>query len=1825
MPNQDLNKFIKEALASGKTLENIKTELTGTGWDEKEISAATKEFINPAGDFFHKNKKLLIFFGIIAVLIAAGILGWYLYPNFQKPAQAKFSLEAVNGDQVGIEPQTTFLLKSSENISESDVKKIVKFDPEIAFSVKKIKSVLGAITETIQAKAVYEIKPQDSLAQRQVYQVKINDSDFAEHEYGWAFQTKAVFQVTQTHPRDKATSVPLNSGIEIIFNRDNPIGPENNFEISPKVDGTFEINRNNTLVFLPKNLTAGTVYTITIKKGLRAQNTDDTLVEDFSFAFETGSGNYGEYSYFSFSENLIDSLPEIKPSLQIYSYNINLENLKANVYRFPGADAFLKSYVDSRNWNWYWTNYYWKAGKNDIPSNTQKVVSFRPEISTVQYNNFFEIPQVLDAGFYLVDVEYSGGRHEQAWLQINPLSRYFSVSPDKSFVWIQDFNKKEPQKDVKISYVGGGEEKNLGVTNQDGLLEFATPDSLKNQDIKDFKPKFFKAQKSGLPEFLIAITDRWGYRSSVSQGNLYWNYISTDRAVYQISDSIKYWGVAKGRQSDIKEKMVNVGLYSYGYYFYGYDSSQDIPVVSQDVLVSQFDTVEGELNFKGLSPGYYVLQVKNGKNIISSVSVEIMTYTKPAYEIKITPSKEAAYAGENIIFRVAANFFDGTPVSKLRLKYSGYWDSSFSGELILNGNGEGEVTYTPQYIETDSFYYPRSLELTFQPVLSEEGEIWGSASVLVFGPNIYLQAFQENQSGDNYKITAKTNRIDIIKGSISENNYQPEYIGEPASNFTLSAELIKTVYVSRETGQYYDPINKVVRKIYDYSSYDQSIEQFSGQTNSSGEWIFTKTVPQEQNASYRMIFSGHDNQGRRVKQTVYFYRPYYNESSDFSISLKGNKADNEEYSIGEKINLETKIERGDKPANPKILYYRFKNSIEEVFVSGNYQIQEEFGTDFVPSEQYMAVMLGPSGFVETNSVMIPFKKSDRKLNIQINPDKESYRPGDQIKISLTIKDKDGKPVSAQVNVAAVDEALFHILSYNWRQDILIGLYQRIYNMPLSNGSQYNLLKTEGAESGGCFAAGTQVLMADKSSKPIEEIKIGDKITTFTSEKDHNLKSAIVQGISVHKVEGYLIINGRLKVTPEHKIFLNGAWNYAGVAKAGDELITSKGQKEKINFLVFEKKQTFVYNIVVDSHHTYFADGLYVHNAEKGGARTNFVDLALFQTLKADGGQAQISFKAPDNITSWRTTVLAYDSDGMKAGQSEKLIKVSLPYFVDAVLGSYYLEGDNPYLRLRSFGTDYNFSEPVDYSITCEALSFNQSQISKDNSVYIPLGKLKEGEYDFTISGKQNKLQDSLVRSIKVLKTFFQQPQTAVYPLSEDLSNLEGNSDGFTKLVFMDQGKGKFYKSLRENSYGDGIRSDQSTAAFFSQKILADYFDQKPPENNLDLSGYQVPDGGLALFPYGDSDLELSAKLADLAPDYVFQDQLAKYFYASLNDKKTDIHRIAKALYGLAGLREPVLNKIYSVKDSSDLNFEDKIYVALALARLGDKENARQIYEAQIRPQVRFQGSEAWLAEETDQTKQVKLTSAIAVLAAHLDSGDTDPLWNYISKHYPIRDLNIIEQIIVAQNELPKFQKQQAEFSYEAGNKKGQVKLQNGKTFTLNLSKEELNSIKFSGIEGDISAASFYEKYTNSDELTKNRELSLDRQYLVNSVTTNSFPEGSIVLVRLTPKFAATAMDGPYQIIDYLPVGLRPITQLYKAGLGYGWDLCDTTWYPTKIVNNAVYFNISKDFNGKCSQRTLNYYARVVSKGDFQANPAIIQSLKDLESLNVSAKDDVSIK
>ncbi|MGW7306320.1 ricin-type beta-trefoil lectin domain protein [Streptomyces sp. NPDC054835] len=158
--------------------------------------------------------------------------------------------------------------------------------------------------------------------------------------------------------------------------------------------------------------------------------------------------------------------------------------------------------------------------------------------------------------------------------------------------------------------------------------------------------------------------------------------------------------------------------------------------------------------------------------------------------------------------------------------------------------------------------------------------------------------------------------------------------------------------------------------------------------------------------------------------------------------------------------------------------------------------------------------------------------------------------------------------------------------------------------------------------GNSFVEGTEVLMADSTTKPIEKIEPGDKVVatdpdtgetrveTVTADiKGHGLKNLVKVTIDIDGEAGSQ--TAEVTATDGHPFWVPelGEWIDATDLKSGQWLQTSAGTRVQITAVArWTKPGTTVYNLTVSSLHTYYVlagqTPVLVHNSNGCGVARN---------------------------------------------------------------------------------------------------------------------------------------------------------------------------------------------------------------------------------------------------------------------------------------------------------------------------------------------------------------------------------------------------------------------------------------------------------------------------------------------------------------------------------------------------------------------------------------------------------------------------------------------
>ena len=149
----------------------------------------------------------------------------------------------------------------------------------------------------------------------------------------------------------------------------------------------------------------------------------------------------------------------------------------------------------------------------------------------------------------------------------------------------------------------------------------------------------------------------------------------------------------------------------------------------------------------------------------------------------------------------------------------------------------------------------------------------------------------------------------------------------------------------------------------------------------------------------------------------------------------------------------------------------------------------------------------------------------------------------------------------------------------------------------------------------CFDAGSQVLMADGTTKNIEDVEVGDLVMSLNEDTGEfivqRVSSTIINKKSIDLVYVYLSNGTRLGMRAYHPLLTIEGWktlrpdspeaqreNIEGLSllEVGDTLV---GYEDDVTIVLIEQREDiedyYTYNLGVDGYHNYVVEGIVAHN------------------------------------------------------------------------------------------------------------------------------------------------------------------------------------------------------------------------------------------------------------------------------------------------------------------------------------------------------------------------------------------------------------------------------------------------------------------------------------------------------------------------------------------------------------------------------------------------------------------------------------------------------
>ena len=1085
-------------------------------------------------------------------------------PRVEIPWDTTFEMSATMADATGVDTDTDFLLTSVEDLPVDTVLALLHVEPAVHFSVSR------------ESAGQYRIGAEEPLEPGKIYRFLIEDAGRATPHLlaSFAFQTKTPVGVVQTIPRDQSTGVPVNTGIEVTFGQEGILDIEGHFSIEPDVPGSFEVHKR-VIVFVPQGgLAPGTLYTVTVTGGLAVEGSADVMANDFVLQFETDDSarTAGVLQLLNFTRRTAEAATGEAPALETFAYEISEATLSVQVYSFDGMEGYLDT-LEAYEQLPGWAGIAREAFVTDT-SGLEMVATFDADLQRLPESgkSFIQFPSPLPAGFYLVHSEFND-RPMQAWLQVTDVATYAAVAQDRTLVWVNDVSTQAPLAGARVEFIGAD---TSGETGGDGTVTLDTPlQSVHTRPTDSGRSGYASTEVRGnllvtAPDGRVAVVPLsstegsfYGYHTFFGQyaGDDYWHYLSTDRPLYLPSDTIRFWGIARPRENP-RSLIVTVQLTSYSHVGYDY---RPVVAAEMELETNALGTFTGELPFVGLSPDSYDLTMSVDGQVIGQVYLQVLTYKKPAYQIRVTPDRLAAFAGDEITFSIDATFLEGSPVPGLALNYSG----SAAGQVATDDDGHASVSVTAGESD-DADSIARQAYLTVVPVRAEEGEIIGESWVSVYPASLSTSA-QTDLEGDQGVITGTVFQVDLSRINEGTSDGPDDILGDPAAGVTVSFDITDVSYRETEIGEYYDFIAKIVRKQYRYDTVEVPLGTFTAVTDADGG--FRHAFPVDQARSYQVDMRLTDGQSRTESQQLYvsgsqsqFYTP-----SGYVYLFGGDQ----QLVLGETVSLAMYRGSGELPSDGvnRYLFLTAQDGLHDYTVQGDATYQFVFGEDDVPSITVTGVWFNGRTYVESTSGRpLNFNPAERALNIGVSPDRERYEPGEDATLDITVTDENGDvQPETEVNISIVDEALFLIQgAESSTPDVLQAVYVSVspgilrtyashqYPNDAAPGNGFGATTGGGARADFTDAAFYGSVMTDGDGHASISFTLPDNLTSWRV-TTQAFNDRIMAGSGVHKIPVGLpffadvTLSDEYLVTDEPIVRLR---SFGSALDAGDEVTFS---------------------------------------------------------------------------------------------------------------------------------------------------------------------------------------------------------------------------------------------------------------------------------------------------------------------------------------------------------------------------------------------------------------------------------------------------------------------------------------------------------------------------------------------------------------------------------------------------------------------------------------------------------------------------------------------
>ena len=796
------------------------------------------------------------------------------------------------------------------------------------------------------------------------------------------------------------------------------------FQIEPATEGSFSWEET-TLIFRPAAgyLAASSDYSVTIAQTALSADGEQVLNRDYAWSFTTKE--WVDVANFGYGPNAQILDVNGRRAVQFRALRRNSLSFTFQLFQLD-MSQFLDRYSSGFQ-GWVWDN----ADETSISvEGTELVAEWQMDSTSPlqEWANVQEaiIPDDVPTGLYILNL-VAGSVNDQLILIITENTVAVKQADEQLLVWVTDINGAVVPNAAVTVYARSGDVITSGQTNADGLFEAVLP-TFEEGGPPATEPLMVAAQV-GEDVSITGLSSEW----QSSSGFYDWQsghlanaqsaaFVFTERPIYKPGQTVYFKAIVRHDDDAIlsvppagSEVTVRIR-----------DGRANI-VQSQVLVTNGFGSVHGSFQIaEGASLGVYTVEVAyNGTAHTQIFKVE--DYRKPDYEVVVTTDAAAYIKGDVAEIIVDTAYFFGESVANADVTirrfhvapdwytpglyswYKLYGSADLRGQTDVNGRFTVTLPLQGESLFFDQNDWNSSL-----------GQIqWGLEATVDDGSH-------QTVSGHAIiTIYDATEFITVDSGG---------YVQEPGSPFAISAT-VQTVFDQPVANRQLElSLRRWNRSNYEY---DIVVKTAELTTNENGRARLNFTI--DEPGYYQIRVAGTDAQGHSIAYNswVYAFSDFYSswygsDSGDLNL-----EPDLTEYQPGDTAHILVEssfsgpalltVERGTVRRQELIELTAPVTMIPVTIEAGDvpnvYVAINAWNEQDTALTEHTSNSL-PDSRLYSAYVNLSVPALTKRLNVTITSDETEYAPGEEAIFTVRVTNYQGVPVSAEVSLALVDEAIF---------------------------------------------------------------------------------------------------------------------------------------------------------------------------------------------------------------------------------------------------------------------------------------------------------------------------------------------------------------------------------------------------------------------------------------------------------------------------------------------------------------------------------------------------------------------------------------------------------------------------------------------------------------------------------------------------------------------------------------------------------------------------------------------------------------------------------